>query len=92
MRTINDRNRTISGPAEIVEAARSAAKGIVDIEERRTLSRMVAYENAANMVGVSTSWLRKFVNNYPDAKPDLVAGFNILMKYARLTAGRDNGS
>lgn len=85
VRTIIARNRTTE-TIDITRAARDAATALVNREYRRTMSRMVAYENVAATIGASSSWLRKFVNCYPDAKPDLVVGFNILVHYARITA------
>jgi hypothetical protein len=83
VRTIDDRNQT-----DIVAEVRTAARALVEREHRLTLSRMLAYERVAASVGTSAGWLRKFVNAYPDAKPDLVVGFNILAHHARVTSPR----
>ena len=48
-------------------------------------SRTVAYQRAASDVGVSASWLRKFVNGYPEAnEPSWSTGWRIVELYGRL--------
>ena len=77
----------VETPTDIVSAARSAARALVEREHRLTLSKMLAYERVAASIGASPGWLRKFVGGY-EAKPDLIIGFNILAHYARVTAPR----
>lgn len=66
--------------------ARSVAGAWVEREERRTGSRMVAYEIVAQTVGTSASWLRKFLSsNSAEAKaPDWTVGWNIIAAYRRV--------
>lgn len=46
---------------------------------------MTAYEVVSQTVGVSSSWLRKYLANRDDAKePGLISGFNILRQYELL--------
>jgi predicted hotdog family 3-hydroxylacyl-ACP dehydratase len=64
---------------------RSAAAALVERETYRTGSRMTAYEIVAQTVGVSSSWLRKYLANGHEAKePGLISGFNILRQYELL--------
>lgn len=53
--------------ADLSERARPFAAALIEREERRTGSRMAAYENVASMVGVSSSWLRKLIARQPFA-------------------------
>lgn len=85
MQPIIDRKRAMT-TADITALTRSAAATIVQRRERDSGSRMVAYEQVASMIGVSSSWLRKFIGRSPDAKPSLVTGFNILALYDRMCA------
>jgi hypothetical protein len=80
---ISDQKRTMT-TADITTLTRSAAATMVQRRERDSGSRMAAYEQVASMVGVSSSWLRKFIGRSPDAKPSLVTGFNILALYDRM--------
>lgn len=69
----------------LVAEARRAAAALVDREEVTTGSRLVAYERVAQLTGASSQWIRKFVNNYPEAKtPTFVTGHNLLALYARM--------
>lgn len=71
--------------ATILDRTRGMATALVDRAERESGSRMLAYERVATAVGVSASWLRKFVRGYADAKgPDLIAGLNIFAQYDAL--------
>lgn len=83
MQPFSDRKRAMT-TADITALTRNAAATMVQRHERSAGSRMVAYEQVASMVGVSSSWLRKFVGRNPDAKPSLVTGFNILALYDRM--------
>lgn len=38
------------------------AEKLVSLEESRTRSRMLAYQNVASRIGRSTSWLRNFIS------------------------------
>lgn len=85
MLPISDQKRTMT-TADITALTRSAAATMVQRRERDSGSRMVVYEQVASMIGVSSSWLRKFIGRSPDAKPSLVTGFNILALYDRMCA------
>lgn len=76
--------KTMSSAAHIIETTRRATAALVEREERRVGSRMVAYEIVASTVGASSSWIRKFVGRCPSLKPDLVIGFNIVRAYETL--------
>lgn len=61
----------------LVEMVRSAALNLID-QETRSQSKMAAYSAVALMVGCSSSWLRRFVNGYPEVTLEFVTGVNIL--------------
>lgn len=46
---------------DMIERARPFAVALVEHQERRTGSRMQAYESVARWCGVSSSWVRKLV-------------------------------
>jgi hypothetical protein len=56
----------------------------VDTEEYRVKSRMLAYERVGQMVGMSGSWIRKFIKQYDGVGLDYVVGMNIRASYERL--------
>jgi hypothetical protein len=68
----------------VADISRNAASALVDREERRTGSRMVAYEIVARTVGVSSEWLRKFVSSNEAKEPRITVGFNLMMVYRRV--------
>lgn len=71
--------------AEMTTLARSSAAAWVEREERRTGSRMVAYEIVAQSVGASADWIRRFITDRDRAKePSLTVGWNILTLYRRV--------
>lgn len=79
------RNWTMS-TAAIVDLTRGMASALVDRAERDTCSRMLAYQRVAGAVGVSASWIRKFIAGNADAKRvSLVTGFAII-EHRRLCA------
>lgn len=84
MRSKSVQKRTMQNSAHILGLARSAAATLVEREQRKTGSRMTAYEAIAASIGTSSSWVRKFVGRSPDVKPDLVIGLNILSLYNTL--------
>lgn len=51
----------IMSATDMQERARPFARALVEHQERRTGSRMAAYEGVASWVGVSSSWLRKLI-------------------------------
>lgn len=72
-------------PMNVAGLSRSAAQALIEREERRVGSRMVAYENVAQTVGASAEWLRKFIGpNYDAKEPKMTLGFNIMTVYRRV--------
>jgi hypothetical protein len=51
-----DRNMSVA-----VASARNTAQALVDTEERKTRSRMLAYKSVAGKVGRSATWLRNLL-------------------------------
>ena len=72
--------------SSVTALTKSAAQALIEREERRTGSRMVAYVNVAASVGASWEWLRKFVSpsSHEAKRPDIEVGFNILALCDRL--------
>lgn len=68
----------------VASLSRNAASALVDREERRTGSRMLAYEAVAQTVGSSAEWIRKFVNKTEGKEPKLTLGFRILTLYSQV--------
>lgn len=71
-------------PMNLAEISRSAAAALVDREERRTGSRMLAYEIVAQTVGTSSEWLRKFISSNEAKEPRIILGFNLIQAYRRV--------
>lgn len=67
-----------------VNLARSVAAALVDREERRIGSRMVAYEVVAQTVGTTASWLRSFLSTNGAKEPGFVIGLNLIEAYRRV--------
>ena len=67
-----------------VGLTRSVAAALVDREERRTGSRMVAYEVVAQSVGTSSTWLRSFLSTNGAKEPRLTVGLNLIQAYRRI--------
>lgn len=63
---------------------RNAAAALIDREERRTGSRMMAYEIVAQTVGTSAEWLRKFIASKEAKEPRVTVGFNLMQVYSRI--------
>jgi hypothetical protein len=75
----------MSNAAQMTALARTALGSWVEREERRTGSRMVAYEIVASTVGTSADWVRKFLGRSDKAKePSWTVGWNILTAYQRI--------
>ncbi len=68
----------------VASLSRSAAEALVDREERRTGSRMMAYETVAQTVGTSSEWLRKFIQRHEGKEPKLTVGFKLLAFYSQI--------
>lgn len=79
MRSNLKRKKTMIRVADI---SRSAALGLVEREERRLGSRMLAYETVSRSVGKSSDWLRKFIFNHIK-EPGITVGFNLIVTYRR---------
>ena len=71
-------------PMSVADISRNAAAALVDREERRTGSRMLAYEIVAQTVGISPEWLRKFVKSNEAKEPRLTVGFNLIQVYRQV--------
>lgn len=82
MPTKKVRNRT-DMDGHIIKC-QQCAKSLVQREESRTFSRMVAYENVARMIGTSSAWLRRFINNYGEVTPSFPVGMNIIALYEQV--------
>ena len=68
----------------VADITRGAAAALVEREERRTGSRMVAYEIVAQTVGTSAEWLRKFISSNEAKEPRMTVGFNLIQVYRRV--------
>lgn len=68
----------------VADISRGAAAALVDREERRTGSRMVAYEIVAQTVGTSAEWLRKFISSNGAKEPRMTVGFNLIHVYRQV--------
>jgi hypothetical protein len=80
MRSNSGRKKTMIRVADI---SRSAALALVNREERRLGSRMLAYETVSQKVGMSSDWLRKFISSNVK-EPGLTVGFNLMLLYRRV--------
>ena len=67
-----------------VDEARRRASALVDREEYRVRSRMVAYENVGQLIGKSGMWVRRFVNGYADVTPSFPVGMSIIALYDKI--------
>lgn len=81
MRPIFGKRSPMNGVASL---SRNAAVALVEREERRTGSRMLAYEIVAQTVGTSAEWIRKFVRGEEAKEPRLTLGFNIMTVYRQV--------
>lgn len=71
--------------AALTSVTRSALGALVEREERRTGSRMVAYEQVAQTIGASASWVRAFLARSEGAKEPRITLFqNIRASYDNL--------
>lgn len=67
-----------------VDEARRRASALVDREEYRVRSRMLAYENVGQLIGKSGMWVRRFVNGYADVTPSFPVGMSIISLYENI--------
>lgn len=71
--------------AALTSTTRSALGLLVELEQRRTGSRMTAYENIAKHIGSSPSWIRKFLAESEEVKEPRITLFqNIRVSYEKL--------
>jgi hypothetical protein len=71
--------------AALNSITRSALGALVEREERRTGSRMVAYEVVAQTIGASASWVRAFLGKSEAVKEPRITLFqNIRASYENL--------
>lgn len=68
----------------VANLSRNVAAALVDREERRTGSRMVAYEIVAQSVGTSSTWLRSFLSTNGAKEPRLTVGMNLIQVYRQV--------
>jgi len=74
----------MSSIAHATDVARRMTGKLVADEERRTGSRMLAYERAAAAIDASASWLQKFTRRSPEVALSFARGLNIRAAYDRL--------
>lgn len=71
--------------AAFTSATRNALASLVEREAYRVKSRTVAYENVARTIGVSPSWIRKFLaRDEAVAEPRMTLFQNIRASYDNL--------
>jgi hypothetical protein len=71
--------------AALTSITRSALGALVEREERRSGSRMVAYEIVAQTIGASASWVRAFLGKSEGVKEPRITLFqNIRASYENL--------
>ncbi|MET4210501.1 hypothetical protein [Bradyrhizobium sp. LA2.1] len=71
--------------AALTSITRSALGALVEREERRTGSRMVAYEVVAQTIGASSAWVRAFLGKSEGVKEPRITLFqNIRASYENL--------
>lgn len=71
--------------AALTSITRSALGALVEREERRTGSRTRAYEIVAQSIGISSSWVRKFLAKSEEVKEPRITLFqNIRASYENL--------
>jgi hypothetical protein len=77
----SDRKQKMSSAA-LTSITRSALGAMVEQEARRVGSRTLAYERVAQMVGASSSWVRKFLANTGEvSEPRITLFSNIRAAY-----------
>lgn len=68
----------------IANLPRNVAAALVYREERRTGSRMLAYEVVAQMVGTSATWLRSYLSTNGAKEPGFMVGINLIQVYRQV--------
>src|SRR5215469_14355862 len=80
-----DRISRMISSANVTEAARGALKGLVEREEIRAGSRELAYELVAQLIGASSSWVKKFLARHSEVKePRITLFLNIRLAYENM--------
>lgn len=80
----SDRKQKMSSAA-LISTTRSALGAMVDKEASRVGSRTVAYEHVAQMVGASSSWIKKFLADTGEVKEPRITLFqNIRAAYSNI--------
>jgi hypothetical protein len=80
----SDRKQKMS-TAALTSTTRSALGAMVEQEARRVGSRTVAYEHVAQMVGASSSWIKKFLADSGEvSEPRITLFQNIRAAYDNL--------
>jgi hypothetical protein len=81
----SDRKSKAMSSTALISNTRSALSAMVDRECHRVGSRSVAYEIVAQTVGISPSWIRKFLSNSGEVKEPRITIFaNIRAAYENL--------
>jgi hypothetical protein len=70
--------------AHTANLPRDVALHMVELAERRTGKRMIAYKSVAEKIGTSASWLRKFLAGHEAKEPGWTVGWKILDQYSRM--------
>jgi U3 small nucleolar RNA-associated protein 14 len=79
------RRKSKMSSVDVANLTRNAVAALVDREERRTGSRMTAYEQVAQTVGTSSSWVQKFLSRSNEVKePRMTLFQNIRASYGQL--------
>jgi len=77
--------------AAVVDVRR-AAKILVEREEIRSQSRMLAYERVGQMIGASGMWVRRFVKGYEGFGLNHAVALNILGIYDSICSRVENNN
>lgn len=78
------KNARKTAMTSVAHLTRNVAMALVDREERRTGSRMIAYGNVAQSVGTTSAWLRSFLSTNGAKEPRITVGFNLIQVYRRV--------
>jgi hypothetical protein len=79
------KNRNQEMSAALISTTRNALGAMVEKEARRVGSRTVAYEHVAQMVGASSSWIKKFLADTGEVKEPRITLFqNIRAAYSNI--------
>jgi hypothetical protein len=76
--------KIVQGRTMTAVDVRRAAKILVEREEIRSQSRMLAYERVGQTIGASGMWVRRFVKGYEGAGLTYAVATNIIGHYERI--------